>query len=174
MRLYELNDTYDTDDPLRVGTTAVLSRIKSDIEDSAFKGDFKVKTLLGMLKDNDIDLSHEQLIELVKEEPWSNLISNIKGDRVVFRGRPQGDSDSQEKDDTEGTLKKMAKRSERTHQDELKEVSDETLISYLTKVDADSRKHPSDPSKRSAARRNKSVAGFNRAFNKLDSRPRKD
>ncbi len=53
------------------------------------------------------------------------------------------------------------------------EVSDETLTSYLTKVDTDSQKHEKDPTKRSAEKRNKSVAGFSRAFNKLDARKEK-
>ena len=53
------------------------------------------------------------------------------------------------------------------------EVSDATLTSYLTKVDADSQKHDRDPTKRSAAKRDKSVAGFSRAFNKLDARKEK-
>ena len=53
------------------------------------------------------------------------------------------------------------------------EVSDATLTSYLTKVDADSQKHEKDPTKRSAEKRNKSVAGFSRAFNKLDARKEK-
>ena len=119
MRLFELDDTFDKDDPLRVGTTAVLSRIKSDIEDTNYKGDFKVKTLLNMLRDNGVNLTHQQLIEIVKKEPWSNLISNIKGDRVVFRGSPSSDSDSLE-DKGEDTVKRMAKRSEKKHKDELK------------------------------------------------------
>lgn len=50
------------------------------------------------------------------------------------------------------------------------EISDKTLTSYLTKVDADSQKHEKDPTKRSPEKRNKSVAGFSRAFNKLDAR----
>lgn len=53
------------------------------------------------------------------------------------------------------------------------EVSDNTLTSYLSKVDADSQKHEKDPTKRSAAKRNKSVQGFARAFNKLDARKEK-
>ncbi len=60
-----------------------------------------------------------------------------------------------------------------TKWDPLAEVSDETLTSYLTKVDADSQKHEKDPTKRSAEKRNKSVAGFSRAFNKLDARKEK-
>ena len=50
------------------------------------------------------------------------------------------------------------------------EVSDKTLINYLTKVHNDSLKHDNDPTKRSAEKRNKSVMGFSRAFNKLDAR----
>ena len=52
----------------------------------------------------------------------------------------------------------------------IKEVSDKTLTSYLTKVDADSRKHEKDPTKRSPEKASKSVSGFARAFNKLDAR----
>ena len=50
------------------------------------------------------------------------------------------------------------------------EVSDKTLINYLHKVSDDSLKHDQDPAKRSAEKRNRSVAGFAQAFNKLDSR----
>jgi len=55
----------------------------------------------------------------------------------------------------------------------LNEVSDATLTSYLTKVDADARKHRADPTKRPAQKRNRSVSGFARAFNKLDARKEK-
>jgi hypothetical protein len=55
----------------------------------------------------------------------------------------------------------------------IKEVSDKTLTSYLTKVDADSRKHEKDPTKRSPEKASKSVGGFARAFNKLDARKEK-
>jgi hypothetical protein len=55
----------------------------------------------------------------------------------------------------------------------LNEVSDATLTSYLTKVHADSQKHDQDPTKRSPEKRNRSVAGFARAFNKLDARKEK-
>lgn len=50
------------------------------------------------------------------------------------------------------------------------EVSNKTLIDYLTKVDADSQKHEKDPTKRSPEKASKSVGGFARAFNKLDAR----
>ena len=55
----------------------------------------------------------------------------------------------------------------------LEEVSDKTLTNYLTKVDADSRKHRMDPTKRPAHKASKSIAGFATAFNKLDSPKKK-
>ena len=55
-------------------------------------------------------------------------------------------------------------------QQEVKEVSDRTLTSYLTKVHADSQKHPADPTKRDPQKANRGVAGFSKAFNRLDSR----
>jgi len=55
-------------------------------------------------------------------------------------------------------------------QQEVKEVSDRTLTSYLTKVHADSQKHPADTTKRAPQKANRSVTGFSKAFNRLDSR----
>jgi len=55
-------------------------------------------------------------------------------------------------------------------QQEVKEVSDRTLTSYLTKVHADSQKHPADPTKRDPQKANRGVTGFSKAFNRLDSR----
>lgn len=58
----------------------------------------------------------------------------------------------------------------RARQGMISEVSDETLISYLTKIDADARKHQMDPTKRDPRKASKSIGGFSRAFNKLDAR----
>ena len=58
--------------------------------------------------------------------------------------------------------------------EQIDEISDKTLMSYAQKVHDDSLKHDKDPSKRSAAKRNKSVMGFSRAINKLESRPHKE
>lgn len=62
------------------------------------------------------------------------------------------------------------------HREEVQidELSDTTLMNYAQKVHDDSQKHDKDPSKRSATKRNKSVMGFSRALNKLESRPHKE
>ena len=98
------------DDPLRVATTATLSQIKSDIENSAFKGKFSVNALISKLAQNGVRVSQDQLRDLVKEEPWSNLIADIKGDTVVFKGGPDASGDAEAPDETSDTMDKMAKR----------------------------------------------------------------
>ena len=114
MRLYEIFESsgdFEDNDPLRVATTAVLSQIKSDIEDGSFKGKFTVKALLKKLRDNGVRVDKNQLIDLVNEEPWSNLISNLNDNEVEFK-----DGDSMEMDSPEDypppedTIDQMAKR----------------------------------------------------------------
>lgn len=108
--LFEESDDFEKNNPLRVATTAALSQIKADIDDSSFKGKFTVKALLNKLADNGVKISHAQLLELVKEEPWSNLISSVDGDSVKFKSDSTEYSDSEEPDDTSGTLSNMANR----------------------------------------------------------------
>lgn len=111
MRVYELFESdFEDDDPLRVATTAALAQIKADIDDTAYKGKFTVKALLKKLKESGVKVTHAQLLDLVKEEPWSNLIASIKGDKVVFKGDPDEHTSNTEPDETTGTMDKMAKR----------------------------------------------------------------
>ena len=62
------------------------------------------------------------------------------------------------------------KRTAQGRGDRLNEISDESLIKYLVGVHQDALKHKSDPTKRKPEKASKSVAGFSRAFNKLDAR----
>lgn len=122
MKLYELfeNDDFESDSPLRIATTATLAQIKSEITDTAYKGKFTVNALRKKLRDNGVNVTHEQLIELIKEEPWKNLISNIKGDQVIFKGEPEDtsvssddeeyDEEYDDSDESEYTMKRMADR----------------------------------------------------------------
>ena len=99
------------------------------------------------------------------------LSTSDKLHRELKRGGFDADASLQRIKDIEAKYKKPEEPKKK--EQSVAEVSDATLTSYLTKVDADSQKHEKDPSKRSAAKRNKSVAGFARAFNKLDARKEK-
>jgi hypothetical protein len=120
VRLYEFESDFESDDPIRVATTAALSRIKADIEDTGFKGTYKVKSLLSALRKSGVHMSRDSLQDVYQQEPWSNFIANIKGDEVILIGsESEDDSDVLDPDDTAGTLNKMAKRSEKNHEADL-------------------------------------------------------
>ena len=111
MKLHELTESSDVSRlPLRVTTTAVVSRIKAQIEDSSYKGNYPIKSLLAKLNSHGINLNKEDLIKAIKQPPWSNLIADIKGDNVIFKGEAKIDSDSMDPDSSTGTLEKMAGR----------------------------------------------------------------
>lgn len=54
--------------------------------------------------------------------------------------------------------------------DQIDELTNKTLISYMSKVNDDLAKHKMDPTKRSAEKRNKSVSGFATAYNKTQNK----
>jgi hypothetical protein len=43
--------------------------------------------LLNYYKDNDIILAKEDLYDMIKKPPLKNSISNIQGDKVIFKGQ---------------------------------------------------------------------------------------
>jgi hypothetical protein len=86
---------------------------------------------------------------------------------AVLKAHGLQDTDAK---DVINRVRKMGYTGSRLDKSEVDEVSDKTLINYLHKVSDDSLKHGQDPTKRSAEKRNRSVTGFSRAFNKLDSR----
>ena len=52
--------------------------------------------------------------------------------------------------------------------EQIDEISRDTLLSYANKVSMDSQKHSKDPTRRSAEKANRSVAGYAKAHNRLE------
>ena len=52
---------------------------------------------------------------MIKNPPLKNIIANVQGDRVVFKGEEQETDDNLavDQDETSDTLEKMAKRAEK-------------------------------------------------------------
>lgn len=113
MKLWELEQPkkdFEKDDPLRVSVTSILGDIKAKIKDSDYRGEYKVTSLLKQLRDNGVKMDKADLITVIKQEPWRNFISNIKGDHVVFIGEPDEGSVNTEPDTSSDTMSKMADR----------------------------------------------------------------
>lgn len=100
-----------TDDPLRIRLTAVVSQLKARRKDTDTKQPMKVRSLINLLKDNDINVTKSDLFDMIKEVPLKNIIDNIQGDDVIFKGEHGSDNTADvDSDKTEKTLDRMAAR----------------------------------------------------------------
>ncbi len=105
MRLFEFADN----DPLRVKLTAVVSHLKKRIEDTNMKEPMSTDALLNILADHNIDIEKSDLYDMVKKEPLSNIIQNINGHKVIFKGQTPNELSDLDPGENEKTREKMAK-----------------------------------------------------------------
>jgi hypothetical protein len=74
-------------DPLLVRLVAVTSQLTSDIDSGDQHPDWTVDELLDYYKSNEIIIDKSDLYDMIKKPPLKNKISNIQGDKVVFKGQ---------------------------------------------------------------------------------------
>ncbi len=108
MKLYE----FETNDHDAIMLTGIVSQILSRINDTGFKKEYSLDSLLNTFSDKGYDIDREEFLDMIKNPPLKNLISNVKGDKVVFKGEEESTDDSEavDMDQTSDTLEKMAKR----------------------------------------------------------------
>jgi hypothetical protein len=106
VRLYE----FEPDNPLRVKLTSIVSQLRSRLEDTGAKKPFSTDALLDMLRDQDIEVSKDDLFDMVKEPPLKNIIKNVSGNEVTFKGQHDTDkkSSNSDGDEDDKTIEKMA------------------------------------------------------------------
>ena len=104
MRLWEFDET----DPYATKIIAVVDQLKQDLETGKIQHDWDVDKLLKYFKQYDVNLDVTDLYSMVEKPPLRKVVSNIQGDKVVFKGNePQADLD---KSKNEKTVKTMAKK----------------------------------------------------------------
>ena len=103
MLLYEL----DLPEPLVVKLVAISGQLKSEIDQGKQKKDWTIGELLSYYKANGIIIDRTDLFDMIKSPPLDKLISNTKGDRIIFKG--QKDDETMPKDDSQKVVKQMAK-----------------------------------------------------------------
>ena len=111
MRLFEFAG--DDDNSLRIKLTGIISQLIGRLNDTDTTKPYSLKSLLSTLDHSGISLSPEQFRNMLEEEPLKNLISNIQGDNVIFKGQSSSDSEVEAPDETTDTLKRMAGRAEK-------------------------------------------------------------
>lgn len=108
MRLYEFADA----DPLRVKLSAITERLRTRLLSS--NRHISTAEFLTFLHNNGINVSQSDLFDMVKKEPLVNIIANVNGDEVTFKGQEsQGEEPTQDipqPDDSKNTVKQMASR----------------------------------------------------------------
>jgi hypothetical protein len=102
MRLFELSNP----NPLLVRLVAVTSQLTSEIDSGDQHSDWSVDELLNYYKDNDIILAKDDLYDMIKKPPLKNKISNIQGDKVIFKG--QDSPVEPEEEDNKKVIDQMA------------------------------------------------------------------
>jgi hypothetical protein len=97
---------------MQIKLVGVINQIYGRIIDTGTHKPYSLKSLLATLSSQGITLSPYQFREMVGTPPLSNIIANVKGDDVIFKGQTDVDdnSDVEAPDATTDTLDKMSKR----------------------------------------------------------------
>ena len=115
MRLYEFAGDQKSD-PVLVTLTGLLKQIQGRIEDTGAASPASLTAILSMLRDSNVNISPEDFRSMVKNEPLVNIIDNIKGDKVFFKGQSDTSNDLESDEDAEETVSKMAKKASKNPQ----------------------------------------------------------
>ena len=104
MRLFEL----DQEKATVARIVALTNQLKQDLDKGKIDAEnFSTDQLLNYFRKNDVILDRDDLYSMVKQRPLKGVVTNIKGDKVVFKGT--NDSESTEPDENKKTISKMAK-----------------------------------------------------------------
>lgn len=104
MRLFELDDTK------QMATTiiAVSDQLKSDLDQNKIDPkDWDLQKLLSYFHKYGVILGKDDLFSMIKKDPLKKVISNIQGQKVVFKGHEEENVSAKPEKDKE-TVKKMA------------------------------------------------------------------
>jgi hypothetical protein len=102
MLLYEFDS-----DPLTVKLVTVMNQLKSDVDSGKIQDNWNVDQLLDYLQNYDIALDKLDLYNMIKNPPLNKVISNIQGDRVIFKGQ-SGDEPSGDETENQKVVQQMA------------------------------------------------------------------
>lgn len=108
MFLFEL----DSDTQITPQIVALTNQLEQSVDDGEIDADnYTLAELQDYFQDYDIILDDEDLYNMITVPPLKDLIANIQGHKVIFKGHaPQPDAETTEKtdDDNKKTVAKMA------------------------------------------------------------------
>jgi len=106
MYLFEISDN-----PKLAKMIAAIDQLKTGLDTGEISTNWSIDALLTYFRKFDLILSPEDLYDMIKQKPLKNVISNIQGDEVIFRGIPDANQDIEAPPPESGkkTVNKMAK-----------------------------------------------------------------
>lgn len=81
MRLFELEN-----DPRLTKLIAATDQLKSMLDQNKIKENWKLDKLLTYFRRFDLILSPDDIYNMIKQKPLKNVISNVEGSDVIFKG----------------------------------------------------------------------------------------
>lgn len=105
-----LLNEFDNHNSLKVKLSSIVSHIRSRREDSGAKKPITVKSFINVLRDNDIYVNRNELLDMIKSAPLKNIIHDIKGDDILFKGDVIDRRSDSDRDKQQDTVEKMASR----------------------------------------------------------------
>ena len=109
MLLFEFDR--DRDSAMVSQIVALTNQLKQDVESGEVDADnYTVDDLLDYFQNYDVILDVNDLYNMVRVPPLKGVITNIQGDKVVFKGHQGDTAEKPEGGDSEKTVQQMAKR----------------------------------------------------------------
>lgn len=103
MFLYE----FDGPDPLLAKIITISDQLKSLVDKGSAK-DWTLDQLITYFQKYDVSLDKKDLYSMIKKPPLKDVISNIQGDKVIFKGdEPIASPDA---DDNQKVVQQMASK----------------------------------------------------------------
>lgn len=81
MRLFE----FDGPDPLLTKIVTVSDQLKSLVDKGSAK-DWTLDQLISYFQKYDVSLDKKDMYNMIKKPPLKDVIANIQGDKVIFKG----------------------------------------------------------------------------------------
>ena len=106
MRLYEFDGKLDSAKVSKI--VALTNQLKTDLDNGEIGPDFTTDHLLKYFRMYDVVLDKTDLYNMIKVPPLRDVITNIQGDKVVFKG--QDDGSEAPEDENKSVVAQMAKK----------------------------------------------------------------
>lgn len=104
MHLFELANP----DPIITKLVAISDQLKSDIDSGKIDSDMSTEKLLNYFRKYDVALDKSDLYDMIKKPPLKGIITNIKDDKVIFKGHSE--PPKPKPSENEKIVKQMAKK----------------------------------------------------------------